>query len=46
MLMLKQQGYRLFLVYITTGDPEKNVAHSPRAHAKASQGTDGRHEDH
>jgi predicted ABC-type ATPase len=26
MLMLKEQGYRLFLTFITTEDPEKNVA--------------------
>ncbi|MET0266613.1 MAG: zeta toxin family protein [Duganella sp.] len=26
MLMLKEQGYRLFLTFITTDDPEKNVA--------------------
>lgn len=26
MLLLKEQGYRLFLVFITTDDPEKNVA--------------------
>ncbi len=26
MLMLKQQGYQLFLAFITTDDPEKNVA--------------------
>jgi len=25
MLLLKEQGYRLFLVFITTDDPEKNV---------------------
>jgi predicted ABC-type ATPase len=26
MLMLKEQGYKLFLTFITTDDPEKNVA--------------------